>query len=91
MCEAHNHSANDYSANDHGENDAPNCHHSPGTVRVQADDTAECPVMRGSFVSKSDAEAQGLIREYKESKYYLCCAACGPLFDADPEKYVAVL
>lgn len=47
--------------------------------------------MRGSFVSKADAEAQGLVREYEGTTYYLCCAGCGPLFDADPAKYVAAL
>ncbi|KAA6435242.1 YHS domain-containing protein [Agrococcus sediminis] len=50
--------------------------------------TAECPVMRGNHVDKADAEAQGLVREYQGETYYLCCAACGPLFDADPEKYL---
>ena len=44
--------------------------------------------MKGSYVSKADASAQGLVREYNGEQYYLCCAACGPLFDADPEKYL---
>ncbi len=61
------------------------------TAAPAADETAECPVMRGNFVNKADAEAQGLVREYNGEKYYLCCAACGPLFDADPEKYVSAL
>ncbi|UOQ59305.1 YHS domain-containing protein [Leucobacter rhizosphaerae] len=63
--------------------------HTPA-VDIEAD-TAECPVMRGNFVNKADAEAKGLVREYEGTKYYLCCAACGPLFDADPEKYVSAL
>ncbi len=68
-------------------------HHHESAVKVKdtGDDTAECPVMRGSFVNKADAEAQGLTREYKGTTYYLCCAACGPLFDADPERYVSAL
>lgn len=65
--------------------------HSHGTATAADSETAECPVMRGNFVNKADAEAQGLVREYQGEKYYLCCAACGPLFDADPEKYVAAL
>jgi len=65
--------------------------HQHGTTTTEASDTAECPVMRGNTVNKADAEAQGLVREYKGEKYYLCCAACGPLFDADPEKYVSAL
>ena len=44
--------------------------------------------MPGSTVSKSVAEAQGLYRDYEGERYWFCCAACGPLFDADPEKYV---
>lgn len=50
---------------------------------------AECPVMAGSTVLKADAEAAGLVRDYQGTRYYLCCAACGPLFDADPAKYAA--
>ena len=35
----------------------------------------------------SPAEAQGLFRDYKGKRYWFCCAACGPLWDADPDKY----
>jgi YHS domain-containing protein len=55
----------------------------------KADDLAECPVMTGSTVVKADAESAGLYRDYEGSRYYFCCAACGPLFDADPAKYAA--
>jgi len=66
--------------------------HNHGAAATDTEaETAECPVMRGNFVNKADAEAQGLVREYNGEKYYLCCAACGPLFDADPEKYVSAL
>ncbi|WP_255572565.1 YHS domain-containing protein [Leucobacter tenebrionis] len=65
--------------------------HNHGAAATTEAETAECPVMRGNFVNKADAEAQGLVREYNGEKYYLCCAACGPLFDADPEKYVSAL
>lgn len=54
-----------------------------------ADEIAECPVMIGSTVVKADAEAAGLVRDYEGTRYYLCCAACGPRFDADPAKYAA--
>lgn len=37
----------------------------------------------------ADAEAGGLVRDYEGWRYYLCCAACGPLFDADPAKYAS--
>lgn len=56
-----------------------------------AEDLAECPVMTGSPVVKADAEAAGLFRDYEGTRYYFCCAACGPLFDADPAKYAAAV
>lgn len=64
--------------------------HGPA-VTATDDSVAECPVMRGSYIAKADAEAQGLVRDYDGQRYYLCCAACGPLFDANPEKYVSAL
>lgn len=51
---------------------------------------AECPVMVGSPVVIADAEAAGLFRDYEGTRYYFCCAGCGPAFDADPGKYAAV-
>lgn len=48
---------------------------------------AECPVMVGSAVDKAFAESQGLVRDYEGKRYWFCCAACGPLFDADPARY----
>ncbi|WP_311199886.1 hypothetical protein [Brachybacterium paraconglomeratum] len=50
---------------------------------------ATCPVMEGRPVVKSTAEAAGLFRDYEGTRYWLCCAGCGPLFDADPQKYAA--
>ncbi|ROR65839.1 YHS domain-containing protein [Agrococcus jenensis] len=104
MCEAHNHAAtdtateaaaaetsaaettaHDHSAHDHG-TDGGAHHHDVAAVESE---TAECLVMRGNYVNKADAEAAGLVREHEGTKYYLCCAACGPLFDAAPEKYAA--
>jgi YHS domain-containing protein len=52
------------------------------------DELAACPVMPGSTVVRSEAEAAGLFRDYEGARYYLCCSACGPLFDADPARYV---
>jgi YHS domain-containing protein len=52
-----------------------------------SNDLATCPVMVGSTVVKSVAEAQGLFRDYNGSRYWFCCASCGPIFDAGPEKY----
>ena len=50
---------------------------------------AECPVMVGSPVVIAQAEAAGLYRDYEGTRYYFCCAGCGPAFDADPAKYAA--
>ncbi len=40
--------------------------------------------MPGSMAVKADAEAAGLVRAHDGRTYWLCCAACGPVFDADP-------
>ncbi|WP_405218327.1 hypothetical protein [Agrococcus sp. Ld7] len=72
---------------DHGHSHSATDAH--GHVTASADEIAECPVMPGSTVLKADAEAAGLVRDYDGARYYLCCAACGPLFDADPAKYAA--
>lgn len=48
---------------------------------------AECPVMPGNVIAKSEAEAKGLFRDYQGQRYWLCCGCCGPKFDADPERY----
>lgn len=68
------------------------CGHAPSADAVaQAPDTeiAECPVMAGTPVVKTDAEAAGLYRDHNGQRYWLCCASCGPLFDADPDCYAA--
>jgi|GEM_PF-397461 len=82
---AHDHGSHDHGAHDHG-TDGGAHHHDVAAVESE---TAECLVMRGNYVNKADAEAAGLVREHEGTKYYLCCAACGPLFDAAPEKYAA--
>jgi YHS domain-containing protein len=77
---------------EHGsEQSAGHCHgHGASAEQVAgagADAVAECPVMTGSTVVKADAEAAGLFRDFEGQRYWLCCDACGPLFDADPAKY----
>nr|WP_233163740.1 YHS domain-containing protein [Glycomyces salinus] len=57
-------------------------HHEPAA----GEETAECPVMGGTVV-RSDAEAEGLFRDFEGRRYWFCCAACAPQFDADPAKY----
>lgn len=64
--------------------------HDHDTSAQAAESTiVECPVMRGTFVDTSVARARGLVREHEGTTYFLCCAACGPLFDADPQRYAA--
>ena len=54
-----------------------------------------CSVMEGIPVDKEEAEANGWVREYKQSlplrvkgkKYYFCCSSCPEMFDANPETY----
>jgi len=55
----------------------------------EQDDVAECPVMTGTPVNKAQAEAAGLYRDHNGHRYWFCCAACGPAFDADPDEYAA--
>jgi YHS domain-containing protein len=43
--------------------------------------------MPGTMVVKAEAEAAGLYRDYEGQRYWFCCAACGPLWDADPARY----
>ena len=64
----------------HGHAAAPTADHA-------SDDLVECLVMPGTMVVKSEAEAAGLYRDYEGNRYWFCCAACGPLWDADPAKY----
>lgn len=56
---------------------------------VTGNEVARCPVIAGNQVIKTDAEAKGLYRDYEDQRYWLCCASCGPAFDADPAKYSA--
>ena len=48
-----------------------------------------CPVMPNNLVNIERAEEQGLFRDYKGQRYWFCCAACGPLWDAQPDKYAS--
>lgn len=54
---------------------------------ANSDDVTECLVMPGTPVIKTQAEEAGLYRDYQGERYWFCCAACGPLFDADPDRY----
>ena len=64
----------------------------PAESAKQADDASTtCPVMEGTPVVKADAVAAGLFRDYEGERYYLCCPACAPAFDADPARYAAAV
>ncbi len=64
---------------------AEHTHHADASV--DPSDIAECPVMPGSTITKAEAEEEGLVRDYHGTRYYLCCADCLPLWDADPARY----
>ncbi len=54
------------------------------------DGEAECPVMPGTLVDRAHAEANGLYRDHHGQRYWFCCTACAPMWDADPDEYAAV-
>lgn len=84
----HDHTAHDHAGHGHSHSSSVgNSGRNPAAGELSADHVADCPVMPGSLVVKVDAEAAGLVRDYEGVRYYLCCAACGPMFDADPAKY----
>lgn len=62
-------------------------HHHDDELVSPGPDSAECPVMPGRFVAKAKAQARGWVREYAGRTYWLCCAGCGPKFDADPARF----
>lgn len=78
---------------EHGHGHGHSHVHGHDTTALQAaasehrDDVVECSVMPGTMVVKAEAEATGLYRDYKGQRYWFCCAACGPLWDADPDRY----
>lgn len=88
----HEHSHDDHGHHDHASAQAGTapaaCGHAADTDGLNAEQVADCPVMPGSAVIKADAEAAGLFRDYDGARYWFCCDSCGPLFDADPQRYV---
>jgi YHS domain-containing protein len=54
------------------------------TSTVEAAEQTTCPVM-GNPIDKQYKT------EYKGKTVYFCCPECKPVFDKDPEKYVAKL
>lgn len=59
-------------------------HHHP---LPDAENLVHCPVMPDNLVDPQQAEQQGLYRDYEGTRYWFCCASCGPLWDADPARY----
>jgi len=47
------------------------------------------PALNGLADAKAHAEAAGLYRDHNGQRYWFCCAACGPMWDADPDEYAA--
>ena len=68
----------------------PSHDHAPSTdviADASSEELTECPVMVGTPVVKSEAEAAGLVREHDGRRYWLCCDTCADLFDGDPDRY----
>ncbi len=77
----HNHNHD----HDHHSHDEKPHHHEPEvTEGVQL---VTCPVMPNNRVNPERAEAKGLYRDYNGRRYWFCCADCGPMWDAEPERY----
>jgi YHS domain-containing protein len=93
MCQHHHHEPETHERAEqehvHHEHGHHHHHETAPAATAESDELAQCPVMPGSMAVKADAEAAGLVRQHQGRTYWLCCAACGPLFDADPERYTA--
>ncbi|WP_246126218.1 heavy metal translocating P-type ATPase [Nesterenkonia populi] len=88
---AHDHKTDNHHDHSHGAASGGCSGHAPKTedlAAVNSADVTECLVMAGTPVIKSQAEDEGLYRDYNGERYWFCCAACGPLFDADPDRYI---
>ena len=87
MCTNHNHDeATDTPGTAPDRADSPHHTHAARPDRDPSD-LAECPVMPGTMVSKSEADADGMYRDYTGTRHYLCCDTCVALFDSDPATY----
>lgn len=62
--------------------------HATHNPKNDNNDGLTCPVMKGVPVDREEAERNGLVREYKGKKIYLCCESCLATFDQNPEAYV---
>lgn len=95
----HDHTDHPHDHHDHGSHEHPDHgshehrhdhdghghhHHEPP---AGATNLVTCPVMAGNQVDPAWAEQRGLFRDYEGTRYWFCCAECGPLFDADPGRY----
>lgn len=64
-------------------------HTSNAATAAPERDLAVCPVMPTNVVMKSESEEAGFYRDFEGQRYWLCCAGCGPRFDADPAGFAA--
>ncbi|GAB6858025.1 YHS domain-containing protein [Microbacterium xylanilyticum] len=84
MTHEHEHDLHDHHGSHDGHGGHEQHHHEPPTG---ATNLVTCPVMPGNKVDAAWAEQRGLFRDYDDTRYWFCCADCGPLFDADPARY----
>lgn len=86
--QTHDHSHDHAHGHTHDHSDGGHCAgHGAKADGLDAGELATCPVMPGSTVVKAEAEEDGLFRDYNGTRYYFCCDACGPMWDADPARY----
>lgn len=62
-------------------------HHHHDDAKGSSTEIATCPVMGGK-VNKKEAEEKGLMLEYGDKKYYVCCNHCVEIFKQNPKKYI---
>lgn len=61
-------------------------HEHHAVVAGPGDELVMCAV-RGNPTTRSQIEADNLVRDYENKRYYFCCSHCAELFDADPLQY----
>ena len=82
MTHDRDHTGHDAAAHDHGSHE--HHHHEPP---AGATNLVTCPVMPGNQVDPASPEQPRRLRAAPATRPGVCCAECGPLFDADPARY----
>jgi uncharacterized membrane protein YraQ (UPF0718 family)/YHS domain-containing protein len=92
----HDHGAHDHGGHEHEheghshghDSQHEHAHHGGADASGSAVGLVACPVMPGSMVDPAEAEKTALYRDHEGTRYWFCCAACLPRWDADPSRYL---